>query len=116
MNLHTDGQFYFEFDVPVRPICGTFVDENAFKEFQTKMSMGKCADKFNSVMPVNDYPLLRYWERMGSCSDSTFTYTLFLLSPDSIVAQYTNTANGIVERYVNQTYKDLLTQLRPDAN
>ena len=116
MNLHSDGKFYFQFDVPARPTCGTFVDEDAFKRFQSEVSNGRCGDTYSSFMPVNDYPMLRYWERLGTCSDSSFTYTLFWASPDSIVAQYTNTANGVVERYTTQTYKDLLTQLRGGAN
>jgi hypothetical protein len=38
------------------------------------------------------------------------------MSPDSLVAQYKETINGPVEQYVNQTYKDLLIQLRREPN
>jgi hypothetical protein len=108
MNLHTDGQFYFEFDVPVRPTCGTYFDWDAFKLFPSR----DCNGTQTSLQRLDSDSTLMYWTRKGTCADTTSEYTLFLMSPDSIVAQYKETVNGPVEQYVNQTYKDLLTQLR----
>jgi hypothetical protein len=109
ITLHTDGKCYFEFTAPPAPTCGTFFDWNAFKMFGAQSG---CANVQITMHRLDSDTTLMYWERKGQCADTTSLYALFYMSPDSMVAQYKETSSGPVEKYVNQTFKDLLTQLR----
>jgi hypothetical protein len=109
MSLHTDGKFYFQFDVPYAPTCGTFFDWDAFKLMPKSNT---CAEIANEMRRLDSDTTLMYMARKGTCADSSYSYTLYYLSPDSMVAQYKDSLGTPVEYYVNETYKNLLTQLR----
>jgi hypothetical protein len=111
ITLHTDGKCYFEFSIPYGLTCGTYFDWDAFK----MLSAGVCPGTQNSLQRLTSDTALMYWTRIGTCADTTAVYALFSMSPDSIVARYKETKSGPVEQYANQTYKDLLTQLRKES-
>jgi hypothetical protein len=113
MTMHTDGKCYFEFTSPYGLTCGTYFDWNAFKMLSTGSS---CPGLGVSMQRLTTDTTLLYWSRIGTCADTTAVYRLYRMSPDSLVAQYKETINGPVEQYVNQTYKDLLIQLRREPN
>jgi hypothetical protein len=109
MSLHTDGKFYFQFDVPYSPTCGTFFDWDAFKVMPKNST---CAEISNEMRRLDSDTTLMYMARKGTCADSSYSYTLYYMSPDSMVARYKDSLGTPVEYYVNETYKNLLTQLR----
>lgn len=103
-SLQNDGRYYFKFSIPVSPTCGQTKSVDPF----TAMALNAtCADSANLLYLIDSSVV--FWDRQGSCTDTTYSYTLYSISStDSVFCRRFNSIAGPQDQCASQSYHDML--------
>jgi len=91
--------FYFSF---YHDIDDNSIDKDIFINMAKN---SQCSDINNRLFLIDDQ--IVFWRKEGSCSDASYSYTLFGSSPNDILCEKFDSIAGPQEKYYNENYKEI---------